>query len=432
MGAETSVLGACLLSAQALADVLPILLAEDFYKPAHQYVFDAMLTLYAKGVHVDAVSVAGLLTDASVFDDIGGTGLLLDLQMTTPAISSAKSYAERVVRMSRLRAAISATSEVLDAVYDGKDPDVVVDLLASLADDRRLVPREISLPADYQRAAEFRAMLDQEIEGGEWIVPSILRKMWRALVVGAEGGGKSTIFRQMATLVANGMHPFSSGYHKITPRRCLVIDAENPVDIIQDQFDLIDECAGMPLSHSENLWIWRLEGGINLRERTAQMHMERILQDCQPEFVTMGPVYKMYANGKTDMEQSANEFLSVIDNFRKRFGFAVMIEHHAPKGSNGERDIVPFGSSTWLRWPEFGIRLRGMDLDAQMRPHKILVGRFRGDRPNAQWPTILHRDRKQSMIPWVGEWPTGTFRDPSAKRPEPPSVGDSDRRDGGS
>ena len=57
--AEQSVLGGMLLSKDAIADVLEILRPGDFYRPAHQAVFEAILTLYSKGEPADAVTVEG-------------------------------------------------------------------------------------------------------------------------------------------------------------------------------------------------------------------------------------------------------------------------------------------------------------------------------------------------------------------------------------
>ena len=46
MAAEQSVLGGMLLSKDVIADVLEKLRPGDFYRPAHQNVYDAILDLY--------------------------------------------------------------------------------------------------------------------------------------------------------------------------------------------------------------------------------------------------------------------------------------------------------------------------------------------------------------------------------------------------
>jgi len=60
--AEQSVLGAMMLSKDAIADVVEELRTDDFYKPAHATIYDAILDLYSRGDPADAVTVAGELT----------------------------------------------------------------------------------------------------------------------------------------------------------------------------------------------------------------------------------------------------------------------------------------------------------------------------------------------------------------------------------
>ncbi len=61
LAAEQSVLGGMLLSKDAIADVLERLRPGDFYRPAHQNVYDAILDLYGRGEPADAVTVAAEL-----------------------------------------------------------------------------------------------------------------------------------------------------------------------------------------------------------------------------------------------------------------------------------------------------------------------------------------------------------------------------------
>ena len=56
--AEKSVLGAALLSKDALFDVVEIVRAEDFYDENHKEIYKAMLELHRKNAPVDALTVA--------------------------------------------------------------------------------------------------------------------------------------------------------------------------------------------------------------------------------------------------------------------------------------------------------------------------------------------------------------------------------------
>src|SRR4051794_38160136 len=59
--AEQSVLGGMLLSKDAIADVVEVLRPDDFYRPAHQTVYETILDLYGRGEPADAVTVSAEL-----------------------------------------------------------------------------------------------------------------------------------------------------------------------------------------------------------------------------------------------------------------------------------------------------------------------------------------------------------------------------------
>ncbi|MBW8827473.1 MAG: replicative DNA helicase, partial [Acidobacteria bacterium] len=94
LDAEESLLGAMLLSRDAIVSATEVGLgAEEFYKPAHGHVYDAITSLYAAGEPADPVTVAEELRRAGLLEAIGGPALLLTLQAGTPATSNAGRYA---------------------------------------------------------------------------------------------------------------------------------------------------------------------------------------------------------------------------------------------------------------------------------------------------------------------------------------------------
>jgi replicative DNA helicase len=115
--AEEAVLGAMLLSREAIAEVVEILDPDHFYKPAHGHVFDAILALYGSGQPVDAVTVAEELRRAGLLDAIGGPGVLLDVQAGTPAIGNARYYARIVEEHALLRRLIRVSSDIAEVAY---------------------------------------------------------------------------------------------------------------------------------------------------------------------------------------------------------------------------------------------------------------------------------------------------------------------------
>src|SRR5213078_4844978 len=72
IAAEQSVLGAMLLSKDAIGEVVEVLKPTDFYRPVHTTVFETILDLYGQGQPVDAITVAAALAEAGTLASIGG------------------------------------------------------------------------------------------------------------------------------------------------------------------------------------------------------------------------------------------------------------------------------------------------------------------------------------------------------------------------
>ena len=71
-----------LLSKDAIADVIEILRANDFYRPAHEMIYDAAIELYGHGEPVDPVTVAAELTKRGEIAKIGGAPYLHTLVLS--------------------------------------------------------------------------------------------------------------------------------------------------------------------------------------------------------------------------------------------------------------------------------------------------------------------------------------------------------------
>ncbi|MBA3287518.1 MAG: replicative DNA helicase [Acidimicrobiia bacterium] len=120
--AEESVLGAVLLSRDAISAVSELnLRPDDFYKPGHQYIFDAARALYATGRPVDTITVADELRRIGLLEQIGGSEALHALQNATPAISNAAHYAGIVQSTAVLRQLIHVASDIAELAYEGPD-----------------------------------------------------------------------------------------------------------------------------------------------------------------------------------------------------------------------------------------------------------------------------------------------------------------------
>ncbi|MCW2588597.1 MAG: replicative helicase [Mycobacterium sp.] len=130
MAAEQSVLGGMLLSKDAIADVLERLRPGDFYRPAHQSVYDAILDLYGRGEPADAVTVSAELDRRGLLKRVGGAPYLHTLISTVPTAANAGYYAGIVAEKSLLRRLVEAGTRVVQYGYagaEGADVAQVVD-----------------------------------------------------------------------------------------------------------------------------------------------------------------------------------------------------------------------------------------------------------------------------------------------------------------
>src|SRR6201999_293218 len=76
LDAEQSVLGGMLLSKDAIADVVEVLKGADFYRPAHETIYSAILDLYARGEPADPITTSAELTKRGEIARIGGSPYL--------------------------------------------------------------------------------------------------------------------------------------------------------------------------------------------------------------------------------------------------------------------------------------------------------------------------------------------------------------------
>ena len=124
LDAEASLLGAMLLSREAVGIAVERgVHPDEFYKPAHRHIFDAIRSLNTAGEPVDPITVADELRRHQLLEGIGGLEELLALQNATPAVSSAERYAKIVRDTARLRRLISAAGDIAEIGY-GEPDDV--------------------------------------------------------------------------------------------------------------------------------------------------------------------------------------------------------------------------------------------------------------------------------------------------------------------
>ena len=117
--AEKSVLGAALLSKDALFDVVEVTRPEDFYDENHKEIFRAILDLHRRNAPVDALTVSEELKKRNSLNMVGGRAYIASLSAATPATSNAMEYAKIVAEMATVRRIIQTADDIVVKGYDG-------------------------------------------------------------------------------------------------------------------------------------------------------------------------------------------------------------------------------------------------------------------------------------------------------------------------
>ncbi len=193
VAAEQSVLGGMLLSKDAIADVVEVLKPGDFYRPAHQLVYDVVLDLYGRGDPADAITVAADLTRRGEIGRVGGAPYLHTLISSVPTAANAGYYARIVAEQAILRRLVEAGTRIVQLGYgsasgSGLDVDEVVDRAQQAVYD-----------VTERRTSEDYVVLEQLLHGTLDEIESI----------GNRGGvmtGVPTGFVDLDGLL-NGLHP---------------------------------------------------------------------------------------------------------------------------------------------------------------------------------------------------------------------------------
>ena len=128
MDAEQCVLGAMMMSKDAIADVVEALRGHDFYRPAHEQVYDAVVDLYGRGEPADAITVAAELGKRGELVRLGGAPYLHTLLSAVPVAANAGYYAEIVREKAILQRLVDASIKIGQLSYAGEgDVDAIVD-----------------------------------------------------------------------------------------------------------------------------------------------------------------------------------------------------------------------------------------------------------------------------------------------------------------
>ena len=188
--AEQSVLGGMLLSKDAISDVVEVVRSTDFYRPAHQTIFDVAVDIYGRGEPVDAITVSGELSRAGELMRVGGAPYLHTLLSSVPTAANAGYYARIVAEQAVLRRLVEAGTRIVQLGYatGGGEVDDLVDRA-----------QQAVYEVTERRTSEDYTLLEQLMQ------PT----MDELEAIGSRGGSMTGVPTGFADLdlLTNGLHP---------------------------------------------------------------------------------------------------------------------------------------------------------------------------------------------------------------------------------
>jgi hypothetical protein len=342
LDAEASVLGAMLISSAALDDVVAgDLGADDFYKPAHGFIFDAMRELASAGEPVDVITVADELRRTGLIEVVGGQEILLGLQHATPGVSNVGRYVKIVTGTARLRRLITVGADLAQLAADEPDD------LASALDDclTKIVAIRERLPTGNGRDGLVAIQLST-------VTPERIRWLWYgriplgkvAVLDGLPDMGKSTIALDLSARVTVGA-PMPDGTDGLEhPADVVLLSAE---DGLADTVMPRVMAAGGDPSRVHVVAASRVGGVERWPELSRDIAaLEDLINRVGARLVIVD-VLMAYLDGRTTnsyRDQDMRAVLGPLAAMADRTGSAVLLLRHPTKA--GSRDPILNGGGS--------------------------------------------------------------------------------------
>ncbi|MGW2048633.1 replicative DNA helicase [Streptomyces sp. NPDC001858] len=211
--AEIAALGSMLLSLHSIDRVSVVAEARQFYRPAHQAIYNAILAVYgrSRSPKVDPITVGEELARLGLLDKVGGSSYLHHLVQAVPSAMNAERYAEIVRDKALLRTVIETSTRAAARAYAQQDEAVEI-LDDAMAEFQGAATGASPLEVKLSVGDRWGTFLD-ELEAGK--DPRALDTPWQDLndiielkpgqlitVGAATGGGKSLLGMNLASHVA--------------------------------------------------------------------------------------------------------------------------------------------------------------------------------------------------------------------------------------
>ncbi len=384
---EQRVIACVLVDPSCLKFIEDSLVGADFADPGKGRIFEGFYELLKSRDPINVLTIADHLAGWGV------RGIRADqLHAWTSKVASSAEvgwYASKVHELA-IRRAVRVEGDRLEQASRSTDPPGEVIARAI----ERLQTLQTRGVREDVHAVTLDKVLDQDTSY-DWAIEDLLERGDRMILTGSEGGGKTTLLRQIAILAAAGLHPFTG--FDIEPVRVLFVDTENTAkQWARETQELAEKAAQYGRVDPRTTLRLDITKRMDMTRDRDLGRLHRMLDLYDPQVMIIGPLYRLVPHA-IDTDDEAAPLLTALDTIHDR-GVTLIVEAHSGHGLNSarEREMRPRGSSALLGWPEFGLGLR-IDKRAS-DSHTYELARWRGHRDaKRMWPFRLIRNG--------GTWP---------------------------
>jgi replicative DNA helicase len=115
---EEAVLGAMMIDKKGVDEVIDILQPDAFYKDAHKFIFEAIVTLFNDSQPVDLLTVSAQLRKTAKLDLAGGDFYLIQLTQKISSSAHIEFHSRIILQKFIQRSLIKISSEIIEESYD--------------------------------------------------------------------------------------------------------------------------------------------------------------------------------------------------------------------------------------------------------------------------------------------------------------------------
>jgi hypothetical protein len=329
LGAEAAVLSAILFPIdeenrnQVLDEVIPILFPQHLYSDANRTIYQAIVSLRAAGMPVDAVTVRGWLADAGKLERVGGDQYLEDLMLKVPATAYPVAYARRIVAKARVRSTIATLQEhaALGYCVNGESNAYLESVLRSVQDCVKPDDKGFRLLTGDQIFAQLDPI--------KWVSPELCLGPGRPTLVPGYGYSLKTYSLQsMAVAIATGRRIW--GEFRCVKGKVLHLDYEQGEYATRTRYQRL--AFGLGASPEELFESLSLAcfPDVYLNSPGVEGTLCRL---CDTFSLCIIDSFRAAVPGVDENDSGVRLYLDILTRVSERTGCAFVVVHHAGKDS---------------------------------------------------------------------------------------------------